>query len=162
MSLHYRKKMEIYVNKCKPIPVIFPKSEDGERLPPQWLILLTVLSNSPDISDNEKFRVSGNILNFLQEFISPNRPQTNRESNFLQLLNSLFFTCNEESSIKFFELVIDNPFLVTTNQNRKEVIELLIIHGKANCPPIDDLYTFLSSLRNDEVLSIFNELMENL
>ena len=106
--------------------------------------------------------ISGNILNFLQEFISPNRPQTNRESNFLQLLNSLFFTCNEESSIKFFELVIDNPFLVTTNQNRKEVIELLIIHGKANCPPIDNLYTFLSSLRNDEVLSIFNELMENL
>ena len=95
MSLHYRKKMEIYVNKCKPIPVIFPKSEDGERLPPQWLILLTVLSNSPDISDNEKFRVSGNILNQIIGFdaltyvqLSPYFPEL---INFLQK----YFECSK-------------------------------------------------------------------
>ena len=84
---------EIYIDTCKPIPVIYTRSEENpDEIKPKWLFLFQIKSNSDLIDDNQKkCRMIGKVANSVIGFDAEVYSQIHDEFPLLVDFLKLYF-----------------------------------------------------------------------
>ena len=130
---------EIYITKCKPIPIIYQKNDKNPiEIQPIWLFIFNIVSNSTDlIKKQEKCRAKGRILNPIIGF----------DAETYEQIKDRF-----PSLVDFFKLYFEkSKFLVEITD--KDIINIQLPPGNQlsfvkwlNFQPDFDYETFSSAL----------------